>query len=70
MAWIAWRTKEALRAFQEPDGSKKWQDALAGKYPPGLGRPRMMTPQQAQADLERSVKAGEVRPIDPPRVLH
>ncbi len=60
LAWIAWRTKRAVRAFTGPDADALWAEARDGRFPQGLGRPKV-TPLAAEEELRRAVESGQVR---------
>jgi hypothetical protein len=61
LAWIAWRTEKAVKAFSGPDAEDLWDAARAGKFPDGLGQPKV-TPIAAEQELNAAMRSGELKP--------
>jgi hypothetical protein len=59
LAWICWRSKRAVKAFSGEMGAFRWQDALEGRYPPGLRAPKVK-PREAQDMLLKKLQSGEL----------
>jgi hypothetical protein len=66
MAWIAWRNHRAVRLFSGEDAEQLWQAAKAGRFPKGLGRPKI-PPVTAEMDLRIAMETGRVRYRPPTR---
>jgi hypothetical protein len=57
MAFICWRTTEAVAVFSVYDAPALWRSARAGFWPLGLGPP-LVPPCVAEYDLKEAVDTG------------
>jgi hypothetical protein len=62
MAWIAWRTEKAVKAFSgpAPEAHAMWQLSERGIFPTGLGKP-IVAPIAARHELMTAMKTGTVQ---------
>lgn len=57
LAWIAWRSEKAVRAFSGKNAEALWNAAEAGDFPKGLGKPSV-TPTMAERELRQQMQSG------------
>lgn len=60
LAWIAWRSKKAVKVFSGKNAEELWIAARAGSFPKTLGKP-VVTPQVAEQELRQQMQSGAVR---------